>query len=86
MHMVYQLSELEVQLISLIWRDGDHCGICRRPLRYQDLIYYGYDKAGALVIAGACCAKQLADTVKRGMYVEPDRPSKKRRRTTVGVS
>jgi len=63
---------VEREFTALIERDGDHCSLCRQPLKHNAKTYGGITRAGETALTSDCCASQLKETVISGVYM--DRP------------
>lgn len=66
-----QQCRLEQRINALIASDGDHCGVCRKPLAQAGLTFYGV-RFGQLIIAGECCGKKLEWLLAQGIYIHSE--------------
>jgi hypothetical protein len=60
-------------IAKLIEQDGDHCSICRAPLRHGGPTFGGLRADGTVADVGECCMTKLTQVLTAGLYFSKER-------------
>lgn len=70
MHEMTQRLTIELRRLA---RDShEQCSLCSRPFNEGDTSHLGYDREGAPLYVGDCCASELAETAVRQYFMPRD--------------